>query len=77
MKKFPIFKPEAAVVEDQLKIFIGGAIAILLGLNGLALFYKPFFQVLAGILPILMLSGGGLAIYLGFDEIKSRKQERE
>ena len=55
-----------------MKIFIGGSIALLLGLNGIALFYKPFFQVLAGVLPALLLLGGGLAIYLGLDELKSR-----
>ena len=56
-----------------MKIFIGGAVALLLGLNGLALFYKPFFQVLAGVLPALLLLGGGLAVYLGLDELKSQK----
>ena len=59
-----------------MKIFIGGAIALLLGLNGLALFYKPFFQVLAGVLPVLLLMGGGLAIYLGFDELRDQKKQR-
>jgi hypothetical protein len=58
-----------------LKILIGGAIATILGLNGLALFYKPFFQVLAGVLPAMLLMAGGLAIYLGLDELKSRKKE--
>ena len=61
--------------EDELKIFIGGAIAVLLGLNGLALFLNPFFQVLAGTLPVLLLLGGVLAIYLGLDELKSKKKE--
>jgi len=56
------------------KIFIGGAIAVILGLNGIAFFYKPFFQVLAGILPVMMLAGGGLAIYLGIDELRSQKK---
>jgi hypothetical protein len=55
------------------KILIGGSVAVLLGLNGLALFYKPFFQVLAGVLPALLLLGGGLAVYLGLDELKSQK----
>lgn len=57
-----------------MKIFIGGAVALILGLNGLALFYKPFFQVLAGVLPVMLLAGGGLAIYLGLDELKSQKK---
>ncbi len=60
---------------NSLKIFIGGAIAILLGLNGLALFYPSFFQVLAGVFPALLLLGGGLGIYLGLDELRARKKQ--
>jgi hypothetical protein len=29
-----------------------------------------FFDLLAGAIPITLLLGGGLAIYLGFDELK-------
>lgn len=60
-----------------MKIFIGGAAALLVGLNGLAFFYKPFFQVLAGVLPALLLLGGGLAVYLGLDELKSQKNDEK
>jgi hypothetical protein len=53
-----------------MKTLIGGAIAAVLGIIGVSIWWKPFLQLLAGAIPIMLLSGGGLALYLGFDEIK-------
>lgn len=53
-----------------MKTLIGGAVAAALGLVGLAIWWGQFLMVLAGIIPIMLLLGGGLAIYLGFDELK-------
>lgn len=53
-----------------MKTLIGGAVAAALGLIGLAIWWSQFLMVLAGIIPIMLLLGGGLAIYLGFDELK-------
>jgi hypothetical protein len=53
-----------------MKTLIGGAIAAVLGLIGLTLWFGPFLQLLAGAIPIMLVLGGGLAIYLGFDELK-------
>ncbi len=53
-----------------MKTLIGGAIAAVLGLIGLSVWWKPFLQLLAGAIPIMLLLGGGLALYLGFDELK-------
>ncbi|MCK4390316.1 MAG: hypothetical protein KAV83_08790 [Desulfobacterales bacterium] len=53
-----------------MKTLIGGAAAAVLGIIGLAVWWKPFLQLLAGAIPFGLLSGGGLAIYLGFDELK-------
>lgn len=53
-----------------MKTFIGGAIAAVLGVIGLGIWWKPFFQVLAGVLPVMFLLGGCLALYLGFDELR-------
>lgn len=53
-----------------MKTLIGGAVAAALGLIGLAIWWGQFLMVLAGIIPIMLLLGGGLAIYLGFDELK-------
>ena len=53
-----------------MKTLIGGAVGAVLGLIGLSIWWKPFLQLLAGAIPIMLLLGGGLALYLGFDELK-------
>jgi len=53
-----------------MKTLIGGAVAAVLGLIGVSIWFKEFMQILAGVLPIMLLLGGGLALYLGFDELK-------
>jgi len=53
-----------------MKTLIGGAVAAVLGLIGMSVWWKPFLQLLAGAIPVMLLLGGGLALYLGFDELK-------
>jgi cell division protein FtsB len=53
-----------------MKTLIGGAVAAVLGLIGMSIWWKPFLQLLAGAIPVMLLLGGGLALYLGFDELK-------
>jgi hypothetical protein len=53
-----------------MKTLIGGSVAAVIGLIGLGIFWRDFFDLLAGAIPIMLLLGGGLAIYLGFDELK-------
>ena len=60
-----------------MKTLIGGAIGAVLGLIGLSIWWKPFLQLLAGAIPIMLLLGGGLALYLGFDELKDTWKKDE
>lgn len=53
-----------------MKTLVGGAAAAILGLIGMVVWWKPFLTLLAGAIPVMLLLGGGLAIYLGFDELK-------
>jgi hypothetical protein len=53
-----------------MKTLVGGAAAAVLGLIGLVVWWSPFMTLLAGAIPLMLLLGGGLAIYLGFDELK-------
>ena len=55
-----------------MKTLIGGAIATALGLIGLVIWWEQFLIVLAGIVSAMLLLGGALAIYLGFDELRDR-----
>lgn len=62
-----------------MKTLIGGAVAVLLGIIGIAVWFDAFLQILAGAIPPVLLIGGGLALYLGFDELKDswKKEEGE
>jgi hypothetical protein len=60
-----------------MKTLIGGAAAAVLGIIGLAVWFKPFLQLLAGAIPFALLCGGALAIYLGFDEVKDTWKSKE
>jgi hypothetical protein len=60
-----------------MKTLVGGAVAAALGLIGLGLWWFDFLTVLKGTIPALLLLGGGLAIYLGFDEMKDTWKKDE
>ena len=60
-----------------MKTLIGGAIGAVLGIIGLSVWWKPFLQLLAGAIPVMLLLGGGLALYLGFDELKDSWKKDE
>ncbi len=50
-----------------MKILISGLVAIILGLIGIILCWSQFLNLLAGGIPLLLLLGGALAIYLGYE----------
>jgi len=60
-----------------MKTLIGGIIAAGLGLIGTVVWWGQFLIVLSGVLPVLLLLGGGLAIYLGLDEMKEGWKNEE
>lgn len=60
-----------------MKTLIGGAVAVLLGVVGLAVWFTQFLNLLAGCIPAVLLLGGGLALYLGFDELKDSWKNEE
>ncbi|MBW2440795.1 MAG: hypothetical protein JRH12_09990 [Deltaproteobacteria bacterium] len=61
-----------------MKTLIGGAIAALLGLIGIVAWFPQFLTVIAGTIPVMLLLGGALAIYLGVDELKDTwKQDQD
>lgn len=60
-----------------MKTLIGGAVAAVLGLIGISVWWKPFLQLLAGAIPVMLLGGGALALYLGFDELKDTWKKEE
>lgn len=51
---------------------VGGLVAVALGLIGLGIWWQQFLTLLAGSIPLLLLLGGSLAVYLGFEEAKDK-----
>ena len=51
---------------------IGGGIALILGIVFLIVWFGSFIEVVRGVLPLLFIIGGGLAAYLGIEEIKDK-----
>ena len=60
-----------------MKTLIGGVVAAVLGLIGIVVWFPQFLAVVAGTIPVILLLGGALAIYLGVDELKDTWKEDE
>jgi len=60
-----------------MKTLIGGIIAAILGVIGIVVWFPQFLTVLSGTIPVMLLLGGALAIYLGVDELKDTWKEAE
>ncbi|MCD6152931.1 MAG: hypothetical protein J7J07_03355 [Syntrophobacterales bacterium] len=59
-----------------MQVLIGGVVAAVLGLVGLIAWWKQFLLILMGGIPIALLLGGALAIYVGYDEMKDQMREK-
>ncbi|HOI93661.1 MAG TPA: hypothetical protein PK250_03050 [Syntrophobacter fumaroxidans] len=55
-----------------MKVFVGGVAAAFLGLIGVIAFSGQFFNLIAGAIPLVLLLGGAMAAYLGYDEVKEK-----
>ncbi len=54
-----------------MKILLGGIVALIIGVIGLIGWWSDFLQVLKGMIPIMLVLGGALAVYLGIEDIKT------
>jgi len=60
-----------------MQVLIGGIIAAVLGIIGLIFWWNNFLVILMGGIPIALLLGGALAIYVGYDEIRDQIREKK
>jgi len=60
-----------------MKILLGGIVALIIGIVGLVGWWGDFVLILKGIIPILLVLGGALAIYLGIEEVKTESPAKE
>lgn len=57
-----------------MKKLIIGIVLVVLGLPGTAYFFTDLVRVILGGLPVLLILGGALAAYLGYEEIQAEKK---
>jgi hypothetical protein len=55
-----------------MKIFLGGIAALVIGIILLIFWWWDFLTMVKGLIPIILLVGGGFAAYSGYDEIKEK-----
>jgi ABC-type multidrug transport system fused ATPase/permease subunit len=58
-----------------MSLLIGGAVAVIIGLIGLILWWVDFLIILKGGIPIILILGGVLGVYIGLDEIQDKLRE--
>ena len=51
----------------------GGLVALILGIIGIIVWFPYFVKALMAGVPVMLILGGALAAYLGFEEIKDKK----
>jgi hypothetical protein len=51
----------------------GGLAALILGIIGLILWFPYFVKALQAGIPAMLILGGALAVYLGFEELKDKR----
>jgi cytochrome c oxidase assembly factor CtaG len=56
---------------EEMKILLGGIVALIIGVIGLFAWWTPFLLILKGIIPILLVIGGVVAVYLGVGDLKT------
>ncbi len=55
-----------------MKVFVGGLAAAFLGLLGIIIWHDAVCQIILGAIPLILLVGGLMAAYLGYDEAKEK-----
>jgi disulfide bond formation protein DsbB len=60
-----------------MKILLGGIAALVLGVIGLIIWFFDFLMILKGLVPIALILGGALAIYLGIEDVKTSASAEE
>jgi uncharacterized protein YlxW (UPF0749 family) len=55
----------------------GGLGALILGIIGIIAWWSEFIDLLMGSVPLILVLGGALAAYLGYEEIKDKRATQE
>jgi small neutral amino acid transporter SnatA (MarC family) len=58
-----------------MQLLIGGIVAVILGVIGFSFWWNAFITILQGGIPILLILGGILAVYVGMDAMQDKMRE--
>ena len=58
-----------------MSLLIGGIVSVVLGVIGFSLWWSDFIHILKGGIPIMLILGGILAVYVGIDAIQDKMRE--
>ena len=58
-----------------MSLLIGGIVAVILGVIGFSLWWHAFIIILQGGVPIMLILGGILAVYVGLDAMQDKVRE--
>lgn len=58
-----------------MSMLLSGIFSVVLGIIGFSLWWDAFLIALKGIIPILLILGGILAVYIGLDSIEDQARE--
>lgn len=51
----------------------GGSVGLVLGIIGIVVWWCPLLEILMGVIPVILILGGALATYFGFDQMTDKK----
>ena len=66
--------------DQIMSLLIGGIVSAFIGFVGFILWFNDFLVLLKGAVPVILLAGGCLAAYIGFDDLQdklNRESERQ
>jgi small neutral amino acid transporter SnatA (MarC family) len=58
-----------------MSLLIGGIVSVILGVIGFSLWWEAFTTILKGGIPIMLILGGILAVYIGLDAMQDKLRE--
>ncbi len=58
-----------------MSLLVGGIVSVVLGVIGFSLWWSDFILILKGGIPIMLILGGILAVYVGIDAMQDKMRE--
>ena len=60
-----------------MSLLIGGIVSVILGVIGFFYWWSAFITILQGGIPIMLILGGILAVYVGMDAMQDKMREEQ